>query len=207
MSGAATAEVDRDAQVVALDAHAVERCRAGEADAFAEVVERHQAAVFGTALRLTGEREAALDVANTTFYKAYRALGTVDVTRPLRPWLARIASNEALNYLRAHGRVVRQTLGGEAGALALATLPAGERGPESEALARDERAAVHRAVARLPEHYRLVVVLRYLHDLSYAEIAAQTGLPEGTVGVYLLRARDQLRKLLAAEGVTADALS
>jgi RNA polymerase sigma-70 factor (ECF subfamily) len=62
-------------------------------------------------------------------------------------------------------------------------------------------------VARLPEHYRLVVVLRYLHDLSYAEIAAQTGLPEGTVGVYLLRARDQLRKLLAAEGVTADALS
>jgi RNA polymerase sigma-70 factor, ECF subfamily len=200
MAETAVAEVDRDAR-------AVERCRAGAPDAFAEVVERHQAAVYGTALRLTADRDAALEVANTTFYKAYRALDTVDATRPLRPWLVRIASNEALNYLRARGRATRQTLGGDAGELALASLPTGERGPESEAVAREQRAAVHQALAELPEHYRLVVVLRYLHDLSYAEIAAQTGLPEGTVGVYLLRARDQLRKILAAEGVTADALS
>ena len=62
-------------------------------------------------------------------------------------------------------------------------------------------------MAALPERYREVVVLRYLHDLSYTEIAAQTGLPTNTVGVYLLRGRDQLRARLAAEGVTADDLS
>ncbi|HLH23531.1 MAG TPA: sigma-70 family RNA polymerase sigma factor [Chloroflexota bacterium] len=189
------------------DARAVARCRAGQAEAFAEVVERHQAAVYATALRLIGDREAALEVANGAFYKAYRALGSVDTSRPLRPWLLRIASNEALSYLRERGRAARQTVSGAAGEAALATLPADEAPPEGVALARERRAAVHRALAALPEQYRLVTVLRYLHDLSYAEIAAQTGLPSGTVGVYLLRAREQLRGRLAAEGVTADALS
>src|SRR5262249_10216817 len=166
-----------------------------------------QAAVYGTALRLIGDRDAALEVANTTFFKAYRALDSVDLTRPLRPWLVRIASNEALNYLRAHGRHARQTPAGEAGEAALAGLAGSGAGPEGQALARERRAAVQRAVAALTERYREVVVLRYLHDLSYAEIAAQTGLPTSTVGVYLLRGRDQLRGRLAAEGVTADDLS
>ena len=73
------------------DAGAVARCRAGQADAFAEVVERHQAAVFGTALRLIGEPDAALEVANTTFYKAYRALDSLDTARPLRPSRCRVS--------------------------------------------------------------------------------------------------------------------
>ena len=96
----------------APDVAAVQACRDGQADAFAAVVEHHQAAVYGTALRLIGDRDAALEVANTTFYKAYRALESVDLTRPLRPWLVRIASNEALGYptllhafLGAGGRV------------------------------------------------------------------------------------------------------
>src|SRR5919202_3293423 len=121
----------------APDVAAVQACRDDQADAFATVVERHQAAVYGTALRLIGDRAAAIEVANTTFYKAYRALGSVDLTRPLRPWLVRIASNEALNYLRAHGRRARQTVAGEAGETALAG-PAGSRaGAEGPALARE----------------------------------------------------------------------
>jgi RNA polymerase sigma-70 factor, ECF subfamily len=192
---------------IAADARAVARCRAGQADAFAEVVERHQAAVFATALRLLGDRDVALEVANTAFYKAYRALASVDTSRPLRPWLIRIASNEALSHLRERGRATRRTISGEAGEVALAALATEEAQPERLAVEREQRADVHRALAALPEPYRLVTVLRYLHDLSYAEIAAQTGLPTGTVGVYLLRAREQLRGRLAAEGMTADVLS
>jgi RNA polymerase sigma-70 factor, ECF subfamily len=200
MQGALVAPPDPDVQ-------AVERCRAGEVDAFAEVVERHQAAVYGTALRLLGDREAALEVANTAFYKAYRALASLDLARPLRPWLVKIASNEALNYLRDQGRASRQTLAGEAGQAALDALPSAQADPEAGALVRERREAVQRALQTLPAQYRVVAVLRYLHDLSYAEIAAQTGLPTNTVGVYLLRARTQLRRALAAEGVTAHDLS
>ncbi|SRR5579884_1966345 len=189
------------------DAQAIERCRAGEVDAFADVVERHQAAVYGTALRLLGDREAALEVANTAFYKAYRALDSIDLDRPLRPWLLRIATNEALNHLRREGREARQTLAGEAGRTALESLVAERADPAAGALAREQREAVQRALDALPPAYRAVAVLRYLHDLSYAEIADQTGLPTNTVGVYLLRARDQMRKALAAEGVSAHDLS
>src|SRR5579884_742310 len=156
------------------DAQAIERCRAGEVDAFADVVERHQAAVYGT---------------------------------PLRPWLLRIATNEALNHLRREGREARQTLAGEAGRTALESLVAERADPAAGALAREQREAVQRALDALPPAYRAVAVLRYLHDLSYAEIADQTGLPTNTVGVYLLRARDQMRKALAAEGVSAHDLS
>ncbi|HEY7066881.1 MAG TPA: sigma-70 family RNA polymerase sigma factor [Chloroflexota bacterium] len=200
MAVAVEPEIDADARAIA-------RCRTGHTDAFAEVVERHQAPVYATALRLIGDRDAALEVANGAFYKAYRALASVDTTRPLRPWLVRIASNEAVSYLRDRGRATRQTVSGEAGELALAALPAADAPPEGAALAAEAREAVHRALAALPETYRLVMVLRYLHDLSYAEIAAQTALPIGTVGVYLLRAREQMRGRLAAEGVSADAVS
>src|SRR5581483_6604973 len=121
------------------DVQAIQRCRAGEADAFAEVVERHQGAVYGTALRLIGDRDAALEVANTAFYKAYRALDSVDLARPLRPWLLRIATNEALNHLRSQGRIARQTLGGEAGETALAGLAAENADPAEGVLAREQR--------------------------------------------------------------------
>src|SRR4051794_38654306 len=132
MEGALLAAPDPDVQ-------AVQRCRAGEADAFAEIVERHQAAVYGTALRLIGDRDAALEVANTAFYKAYRALASLDLTRPLRPWLVKIASNEALNYLRDQGRTARQTLAGEAGQAALEALPSAQADPEAGALVRERR--------------------------------------------------------------------
>jgi RNA polymerase sigma-70 factor (ECF subfamily) len=200
MPGAPPVAPDPDVQVI-------ERCRAGEADAFAEVVERHQGAVYGTALRLIGDRDAALEVANTAFYKAYRALDSVDLARPLRPWLLRIATNEALNHLRSQGRIARQTLSGEAGQTALAGLAAENADPAEGALAREQHEAVQRALDALPPQYRAVAVLRYLDDQSYAEIAAETGLPTNTVGVYLLRARDQMRKALAAEGVSAHDLS
>ena len=196
-----------EAPVDEADARAVERCRAGEREAFAEIVERHQAAVFATALRLLGEPDAALEVANVAFTKAYRALADYDTGRPLRPWLVRIASNEALDSLRARGRMARQELHGTTAETALAQVAADDAGPEARALGRERRQAVRRALAALPDQQRLVAVLRYLHDLSYAEISTQTGLPASTVGVYLLRAREQLRRHLAAEGVTADDLS
>ena len=111
MSGPANTDQEQDAQ-------AVSRCRAGRPDAFAAIVERHQAAVYATVLRLVGERDTALEIANTAFYKAYRALASVDTSRPLRPWLLRIASNEALSHLRERSRTARRTVAGEASEVA-----------------------------------------------------------------------------------------
>ena len=184
----------------------VRRSQAGDTVAFAELVETYQAAVFGTALRLVRDRGAAADVSNRTFFKAHRSLADFDPSRPLRPWLLRIAANEALNALRSRTREAAHAVTGEAAEIELEQAAGGP--DPAEVVPQGEQAAAIRAVVeRLPEQMRLVTVLRYFDGLSYAEIAELTGQTVSAVGVTLLRARDRLRRELTTRGVTADALS
>jgi RNA polymerase sigma-70 factor (ECF subfamily) len=159
---------------------------------FAEGVREHQDEVYGVALRITGDRDAALDVASSTFLKAYRAFDRYDQTRPLRHWLLRIATNEAISYVRKRGRELRRRVDvDEASALADPTIA-----PDAESVAREDRARIRAAVSLLPELYRVVIVLRYFNELSVEEIAQVTGRPASTVGVQLLRGRALLRTAL-----------
>jgi RNA polymerase sigma-70 factor (ECF subfamily) len=162
---------------------------------FAEGVREHQDEVYGVALRITGDRDAALDVASSTFLKAYRAFDRYDQTRPLRHWLLRIATNEAITYVRKRGRELRRRVDVEQ-ASALADAKAA---PDAESVAREDRARIRAAVSLLPELYRVVIVLRYFNELSVDEIAQVTGRPASTVGVQLLRGRALLRAALEAE--------
>jgi RNA polymerase sigma-70 factor (ECF subfamily) len=159
---------------------------------FADGVREHQDEVYGVALRITGNRDAALDVASSTFLKAYRAFARYDQTRPLRHWLLRIATNEAVSYVRKRGRELRRTVDVEH-ATALADAKAL---PDAESVAREDRARIRAAVSQLPELYRVVIVLRYFNELSVDEIAGVTGRPASTVGVQLLRGRALLRGAL-----------
>lgn len=184
----------------------VRRCRAGDEHAFAEIVERHQSAIFGTALRLLGNRELAGEVANRAFFKAYQALGRFDETRPLRPWLLRIVANEALNERRGRARESTHTIAGEEAEETLERLPGGED-PAVGLVEREPREAVRAAVERLPGRMRVMMVLRYFDDLSHAEIAEQMGMSANAVGVGLLRARERVRQELERVGVTSHAMS
>jgi RNA polymerase sigma-70 factor (ECF subfamily) len=189
----------------ATDQQLVAACLAGEPDALAALVARYQSDVFGTCLRLLRDRDAALELTNTIFYKAYQNLGSYDASRPLRPWLLRIATNEAISALRRRQRERERTLPDpEEGESLVERLPGGDE-PEAAVLTGERTSAVRAAVAALPDHYRLLVVLRFFHDLSYAEIAEQTGVPANTVGVQLMRARQLLRRALAGEERNDDA--
>jgi RNA polymerase sigma-70 factor (ECF subfamily) len=161
---------------------------------FADGVREHQDEVYGVALRITGDREAALDVASSTFLKAYRAFDRYDQTRPLRHWLLRIATNEAISYVRKRGRELRRRVEVEQAT----TLADPTALPDTESVAREDRARIRTAVSMLPELYRVVIVLRYFNDLSVDEIAHVTKRPASTVGVQLLRGRALLRTALEA---------
>src|SRR5947199_2350776 len=124
---------------------------------FEDVVREHQDSVYGAALRILGDREAALDAANQTFMKAYRSRASYDPARPIRHWLLRIAVNEAITIGRARTRD-RARRAPEADA---AQLPDRATTPEAEALDRESREGIRAAVAGLPDLYREVVVLRY----------------------------------------------
>lgn len=196
---ARTTEAANDTSV-SREQRLVQLSRAGNQAAFAELVETHQAAVFGTALRLVREREVAADVSNRTFYRAYEHLAEFDESRALRPWLVRIAANEALNELRSRRRDAEHTLRGEAAEIELEQLAGGP--DPAEVLPRRERnAAIRAAVDRLPEAQRVAVVLRYFADLPYAEIAEATQQTVSNVGVILLRARARLRRELQTEEI------
>jgi len=159
---------------------------------FEELVTAHQDEVYGLALRILGDRDVAVEVANMTFLKAYRALDRYDSARPLRHWLLRIAANEAISA----GRRIFRERSRSAGQDVAYSLADARPGPESVAIGREEAAAVRSAVLALPVLYRVPVVLRYFNDLPVDDIARVTGRPASTVGAQLLRARALLRSAL-----------
>ena len=162
---------------------------------FDDVVSGFQDEVFGLALRMTGDRDAAGDVTSRVFLKAYRAFDRFEPGRPLRNWLLTIAVREAISEGR---RVTRElTHRGPQSAGETVAAPSGEE-PEARAVEREERERIRRAVAALPDLYRVPVVLRYFNDLTLDEIAQVTARPPATVGVQLLRARALLREALEA---------
>jgi RNA polymerase sigma-70 factor (ECF subfamily) len=161
---------------------------------FAEAVRHHQDELYGVALRILGDRELALDATSRALLKAFRSWHRYDQTRPVRHWLLRIAANEAISIGRERTRE-RSRRASSDDAL---TLHDKAPLPDERAVAREERARVRRAVADLPELYRVPVVLRYFSELSMEEIASVTGRPATTLGVQLLRARALLRAALEA---------
>ena len=164
---------------------------------FEDIVREHQDDVYGAALRILGDRDAARDAANQAFMKAYRSIGSYDPSRPIKHWLLRIAVNEAITIGRARTRE-RGRIAPEADA---AAVPDRSATPEAETLDRESRDGIRAAVAALPDLYREVVVLRYFNELSVDEVAAVLGRSSSTVGVQLLRARQLLRKAMAGQGV------
>jgi len=161
---------------------------------FADAVRDHQDEVYGVALRILGDRDAAREAASAAFLKAYRSWDRYDQARPVRYWLLRIAANEAISVGRSRTRERARTTSVEDAA----RVPDTAQTPDQVLVAREERERVRAAVAVLPELYRVPIVLRYFSELSVEEIAAVTGRPAATVGVQLLRARALLRVSLEA---------
>lgn len=168
------------------------RARAGDLDAYEVLVARYTAVAHRTAY-LLGAGDAAEDVVQETFVKAYRGLGGFRVGGTFRPWLLRIVVNETRNLRRSGSR--RSALEVRA---VLADPPGEDSGdPESSTLAAEARSALLAAVRALPEKDRLVVTCRYFLDLSEAETAQALGWPRGSVKSRLSRALAKLRPALS----------
>jgi RNA polymerase sigma-70 factor (ECF subfamily) len=171
----------------------VERARAGDVNAFEQLVQRYQDLAVRTAYVVTGLAAEAEDAAQEGFVKAYYALGRFRAGAPFRPWLLQIVANEARNRRKAAGRRAQLTLR----AAALYEPRAAAASPEAALLAGERQQALLDAVNRLREEERQVVACRYFLDLSEAETAAALGCPRGTVKSRLSRALDRLRNELS----------
>jgi RNA polymerase sigma-70 factor (ECF subfamily) len=163
--------------------------KAGDQRAYGQLLERHQAVAFRAACLITGSAAEAEDATQDACIKAWLALSRFRPEEPFRPWLVRIAINEARNRRRGAGR--RATL-----TLRLGPQSAGARSApsaETEALAGDERARLASAVGRLREGDQLVIAARYFLGLSEAETAIALRWRRGTVKSRLSRALGRLQ--------------
>ena len=165
------------------------RLRAGDARAFEELVISHQHRVFGVALRMLDNAAEAEEVAQEAFLRAHRSLAEFRGDAKLSTWLYAIVSRLCLNRLTSADRRVSRP-----GDEVLFRVADEGASPEARAESGELEAALHRAIADLPDERRVVVILRDLEGLAYEEIAQALGLELGTVRSRLHRARMDLKE-------------
>jgi RNA polymerase sigma-70 factor (ECF subfamily) len=179
----------------------LERCRRGDAQAFARLVALHEGMVFNLAARLLGDAEEARDLSQEVFLQVFRTLGRFEGRSSLRTWIYRIVVNQCRNRQRFWRRRRRgqscpiDEL--EAAGSEQLVAPPGAGGSPYEAAQRAERARrVQAALERISFDHRAVLLLKEVEEMSCEEIAGTLGLPEGTVKSRLARAREALRRAL-----------
>lgn len=164
----------------------VERARAGDDGAFAELYRRHAGRVLALCTRLAGDRGRGEELLQDVFVRAWSRLPGFRGESAFGTWLHRLAVNVVLSDRRAAQRRLRRV---EPAGDALDGLPATLAAP-------GERLDLDAAIARLPEGARAVFVLHDVEGYRHAEIGAILGIAEGTSKAQLFRARRLLREAL-----------
>jgi RNA polymerase sigma-70 factor (ECF subfamily) len=183
-------------EVGGREAALIQRCRARDEEACAELVNEHQRMVYQLALNLLGDHNEALDLSQEVFLRVFRTIHAFRGQSALRTWIYRIVVNQARNrqrwwrrrhrsqqvsldeHIRDHGELPERTNGGSP-----------DRVLDQKELA--ER--VRQALDSLPFDQRTALVLREIDGLSYDEIGFSLGIAVGTVKSRLARAREALR--------------
>lgn len=170
----------------------IRQAQAGDTDAFAALVVAHQTFVYNLALGLLGNTQEAEDIAQEAFVRAWLALSHFQAKARFRTWLYRIVTNLCYNRLprlrRDLAALNEETFQDIPDELTV--------DPVSHVETQETRQFLHREIEALPESYRLLILLRYRHELSYQEIAETLDLPLGTVKTGLFRARARLKEAL-----------
>jgi len=167
----------------------VRRARMGETTAYERLYRLHVPPVYALCLRLCGDPGRAKECAQEVFVLAWQRLGSLQIDAAFAGWLRRIAVNVSLMALRSRGRLWSRESGSD---VLDAVAPVTPRRGEPVALRLD----LERAIARLPDRARSVLVLHDIEGYSHEEIAAELEIATGTSKTHLHRARCSLREVL-----------
>ncbi len=181
----------------------IERCKKGENAAFDQLIRNYEKRVYNLAYRLSGSYDEASDVSLDAFVRVFQAIKHFRGDSNFATWLFRIVTNVYLDrrkrmknrqhlsleeYIELEDSVVKRQIEDPSPA------------PSTIAETNERNAALHKAVASLPDYQRVMIVLYHTEGLSYDEIAEALDLPIGTVKSRLNRARLVLREKLQSKG-------
>jgi RNA polymerase sigma-70 factor (ECF subfamily) len=166
----------------------LERFAAGDLDAFEELFRQHQKAVYAWTVRIVRDPGIAEDLTVETFWRIYRSRSSFRAGGNFCAWARRIATNAALDHLRAGKRRIEVDLPEDFAGLACV----------DPALRRETRDRIKQAFNELPAKYRLVATLALVEEEPYETIAQATGISSGLVKMRVFRAVRILRKKLSS---------
>lgn len=170
----------------------------GDREAFGEIVDLFKDKVFQLCYRMLGNRHEAEDIAQEAFVRAYVNIHSFDQKRKFSTWLYRIATNLCIDRIRKKkpDYFLDAEVAGTEGLTMYSQIAAEGKSPDSEVETLELQELVQREIMKLPDKYRVVVILRYIDELSLNEISEVLEMPLGTVKTRIHRAREALRKQL-----------
>jgi len=171
----------------------ISQCIAGNEDAVEQLIRQYETGVFRLALSVVGDQTEANEVTQETFISALRSLPSYQEKQSFKAWLYIIALNHSRSHLRKRKILerLRTTL------TSIFQVETQKQISPEEALIQSEKEAViWNSLNQLDERHRIVVVLRYFHELSIAEISEILSVNEGTIHSRLHNAREKLRNAL-----------
>ena len=171
----------------AQDAQLLARVLDGDHDAFKQIMRNHEDRVFSVCLRIVGDREQALDATQETFLTVFRKAAQFKGDSALGTWIYRIAVNTCYDQLRKQKRRRTDPIPGH--------LEPADHAAEDAVESAGLRPEIQQALARIPEDFRVAVVLSDIEGMGLPDIAALLGTPVGTVKSRVFRGR----RLLARE--------
>ncbi len=168
----------------------IERCRTGDDTAFGELVDRYKDLVYGVVYRMVSDRTQVDDLAQEVFLKVHRGLPYFRGDAKLSTWIFRIVHNVCSEARSRRPADLPLESGTD-------DAPRREPGRPDAAFADIElRDRLEKAIAQLPENYRLLIAAHYMKGVQYEALAEALNMPLGTVKTHLHRAKRRLRELL-----------
>jgi RNA polymerase sigma-70 factor (ECF subfamily) len=176
----------------------VRKAKAGDGRAYDTLVEMYREAVFNVIFRMVRNKQEAEDLTQETFIKAYNSINSFNETYAFSTWLFKIATNHCIDFFRKRKLITHsldepikykdEEIKHE--------YPTEEPTADKEMVASEKSRIIRQAINKLPEKYRMAIILRHHEEKSYEEIAQILDLPLGTVKARIFRAREMLKKYL-----------
>ncbi len=179
----------------------IERCKKGDREAFALIVQQYMRPAYYVALGYVGRPEDALDLSQDAFVNAFRHIKRFDSSKRFFPWFYSILKNLCMNHLNRIRRRREDSID-EMAEEGQPAIPIESISPEESVVRKDLEEKIGQALLRLKPKEREIIILQHFQDYSYQQIADLLGIPIGTVMSRLYGARGALRRELQRMGVT-----
>ena len=184
----------------------IERCKRGDQQAYTLLLRKYQNSVYNLCRKMVRNPEEARDLSQEAFVKTFATLERYNPVYAFSSWLYKITANLCIDHIRKQRMKmysIDDPVDGDEGPIARQLEDPGQRPDEASERA-EIGTRIRAAIEKLPEHYRIILIMRHQEQLSYDEIAQKLAIPLGTVKARIHRAREGLREILQNDAVGND---